>query len=222
MAVHFLHISKAGGTAIKHAIKQAGRPKTTYGPIKLHRHRFRLPDVPEGDRFFFVMRDPVARFVSSFYSRYRKGAPRYNIEWRPEEAEAFARFTTPQQLLDAMMSDDRDEQEHARAAMDGIAHLKRHQHLWLVGRAALKERLDDIVYIARQETLDKDWPRLREALGYPDDLALPTDEKAAHRGSPDEDRSLTDEARAVVRDWYAKDYRLLEFCETIRQERGWA
>ena len=70
--VHFLHIGKTGGTAIKAALK-AYPPAVT---LHVHPHRFALADVPRGERVFFFVRDPLSRFVSAFHSRKRRGLPR--------------------------------------------------------------------------------------------------------------------------------------------------
>lgn len=78
MTLHFVHVGKTGGTAIKQALlshrlayrheRNAHKlPAGPYGRIHLHKHRFRLGDVPPGDFVFFCVRDPIARFVSGFY-----------------------------------------------------------------------------------------------------------------------------------------------------------
>jgi hypothetical protein len=222
-AVHFIHIGKTGGTAIKGALKAAGRPKTRYGKPLLHPHRYRLADVPDEDYAFFVMRDPVARFVSAFYSRLRRGYPRYNFEWTPAEEEVFQIFKTPQDLAAGLGAPDPSQRDAARGAMRSIRHVRRKVAFWLGTPRTFQRRLPKIVYIARQETLTHEWPQMKDVLGLPSDLELPTEAVAAHKGDYSaEDRSLTEEAeRALVR-WYAEDYRLLEMCERIRQERGWS
>ena len=92
-AVHFLHIGKTGGSAIKHAINK-NCPDSEY-EIHFYRHAVKLRDIPKGEKFVFILRDPVTRFVSGFYSRQRQGKPRYNIPWRPKEKTAFETFSTP-------------------------------------------------------------------------------------------------------------------------------
>ena len=84
--VHFLHVGKIGGTAIKHAIGGAQAPDSGERArlayvVHLHRHAVGLRDVPVGEKFFFFVRDPVSRFVSGFHSRQRRGAPRYSGRW---------------------------------------------------------------------------------------------------------------------------------------------
>ena len=77
--VHFLHIGKTGGTAVKYALKRNLVNKEYM--IYLHGHEFKLRDVQKGAKAFFFLRDPVDRFVSGFYSRRRQGQPRIFSPW---------------------------------------------------------------------------------------------------------------------------------------------
>ena len=109
---------RAGGTAIKHAMGSAQASISGDGArlpyvVHLHRHAVGLRDVPAGERFFFFVRDPVGRFVSGFYSRQRKGRPRYSGQWSEREREAYRRFGTPDQLASALSSVN-DEERNGR------------------------------------------------------------------------------------------------------------
>src|SRR6056297_1213665 len=95
--VHFLHIRKAGGTAIKEALKDIAVKQN----VILHPHKTRLKDIPEGEKVFFFLRNPVSRFVSGFNSRLREGKPRYNSPWNEGEKVAFSRFPTANDLAEA-------------------------------------------------------------------------------------------------------------------------
>ena len=102
MAVHFIHVSKSGGSALRYAIREArkqsgGTLDSQWGPIWGHNHQFRLCDLEADDMAVFALRDPVSRFLSSFYSRLRQGAPRYYIQWTRAERQAFEWFPTPQE-----------------------------------------------------------------------------------------------------------------------------
>lgn len=221
MAVHFLHIRKAGGTAITHALRQAakrsgGTARTPYGEVVNHPHSFRLVDVEPGDFAVLSVRDPVSRYVSGFYSRLRKGAPRYNREWSDRERKAFGWFETPQALAEALASKRGRQRERAEFAMNSIRHLRRHLVWWTGEPEEFRTRLPQVLYIARQETLGDDWQNLKVLLELPPSLELPSDPVVAHRSTGPEDRTLTPKMAAAVRDWYAQDYRLLEVCEEYR------
>lgn len=246
MAVHFLHVGKTGGTAIKHALESSGhaakagrvtvRPvlahasrraarevaPTPFGPILLHRHRFRLRGVPPGDPAFFCLRDPITRFVSAFNSRKRKGQPRRLSEWSRAEQVAFGRFDSPLALAHALGSQVPSERRRAEAAMAAIEHVCDHYTRWLGDETLLRARRDQILFIGRQEHLSDDFEQLKRLLELPADLQLPDDPVAAHRAVGAPAAPLDDRAHRVLRDWYARDYEILDFCEQLRHDRGWS
>jgi Sulfotransferase family len=234
--LHFIHVGKTGGTAIKEALREAGLavegpesryvqtathvPATPYGQIVLHNHGFGLRDLPPDDFAFFFLRDPISRFVSGFSSRLRKGQPRYLIEWTAKERAVFERYPTPETLFYGLVSEDAESRELAEWAMKHLQHVTRYSRQ--VGPPKqLRATLPRIVYIGRQETLDRDWHKLKSVLELPGDLALSTDPVVSHRGDPSVDRSLDTGAREILRDWYAPDYRVLRICERVRARNGW-
>jgi Sulfotransferase family len=195
-------------------------PETPYGRIELHHHRFHLRDVPAGDHVFFCVRDPITRYVSGFCSRLNEGRPHYHFEWTENERKAFEAFPTPQRLAAALISDDEDERLLAQWAMQRIRHLGRMQRS--IGEPArLRRHLGQVVYIARQETLEEDWRQIKARFGLPEQVRLPADPRIAHRRDASLDDALDDRAQRALRDWYAADYRLLEYCEQVRLWHGW-
>jgi hypothetical protein len=220
VTLHFLHVGKTGGTALKQAFRRSGMPDTPYGPIKLHRHAFRLHELPPGDHVLFCVRDPIARYVSGFYSRFTKGQPRYYFEWTERERIAFERFATPQQLAKSLASDDEEERALAEAAMTQIRHLRPMQR-YVGPPKQVREHLKQIVYIGRQETLSTDWEHIKAILQLPAHVELTSDPKKAHRRDSSLDTSLDEDAIEALRRWYARDLRLVEYCELIRAQHGW-
>ena len=67
--IHLFHIGKTAGTALKQALLD--HPSPTYS-VLLHGHGVTLADVPAGEKFMFVIRDPLSRFVSGFNGRLRE------------------------------------------------------------------------------------------------------------------------------------------------------
>jgi hypothetical protein len=223
MGVHLLHVSKAGGTSLRTAILQAqelagGELLSPWGPVWTHRgHSFGLQDVPRDDKAIFALRDPITRFVSGFFSRQRKGAPRYFREWSDEERQAFAWFSTPEELADALADSDREARRRAEFAMDSIRQLKRPLTKWTGSPRYLRKHLDQVLYIARQETLDEDWERLKELLEVPRSIMLPQDDTAAHRTSYPREVVISRRGQDALRDWYAPDFEVLEIAEEMRR-----
>jgi hypothetical protein len=203
-AVHFLHIGKTGGTAVRAALE----PYLDERGIVYHGHAVHLPDVPQGDFCCFFVRDPVTRFVSGFYSRQRKGQPRIYSPWTPDEERAFAAFTTPSELATALSAPSRRARKAAENAMRAIGHVRSSYWNWFVDEAYLSRRSDAILFVGAQEQLADDFERLKALLHIPSG-SLPNDDVAAHRNPSGLDTTLDAQAVENLRNWYARDYRFL-------------
>lgn len=134
---YMLHIGKTGGTFTKRILKNpaafAAEP-VLFVPFG---HNIRHDHLPAGARFMFCTRDPVSRFVSGFSSRQRKGQPTTYREWSRGEAEAFARFDSPNALAEALGAPDAATRDAARAAMAAIKHVGQPHAVWFPDRARL-------------------------------------------------------------------------------------
>jgi hypothetical protein len=213
--VHFLHISKTGGTALRHALRKQ-RPGRGFHAV-FHPHEVTLRDIPRGDKVVFFLRDPCSRFVSGFMSRRQQGRPRYNVPWNAAEQAAFDRFDSPQSLARALSSDDAGRREAAGAAMQGIRLVRDRYSYWLRDGDYLEERRQDLFHVGLQETLQADFEQLRDALGFGPGLALPTDPVQAHRGIAATGRELEGDARRNIEQWYLDDAHLLAWCRDYRE-----
>lgn len=202
-----MHIGKTGGTAISLTLARADVP--AHGLV-IHGHDWTLRDLPAGDSVFFVVRDPVARFMSGFYSRLREGRPRIFVPWSEGERRAFTRFATPNALGLALSSADEDERGAAWEAMRTVVHVRDSYGKWFGDAAALRARRDAIVFVASTEHLDEDFVQLLQVLDLPESLQLPSDDVSAHRNPRDLDYTLEDGALRNLRAWLRADYRLLD------------
>jgi hypothetical protein len=217
-AAHLLHIGKTGGTAVKNALEDqltAG----TYD-LFLHPHRMLLKDIPEGEKVFFFLRDPVSRFISGFHSRKRQGMPRTLSPWNAGEREAFATFSTPKELAEAIAHEDPDVRRKAEAAMRGIQHVRDSYWRWFGDEAYIRRRAKDILFIGHQEQLGADFEQLVQLLGFdPKQVRLPQDEVRSHRNPADVDKSMSPLAEANLRTWYAHDQRFMDLCHELIAQR---
>ncbi len=216
--VHVLHVRKTGGTAVLDAL---GRARGSSYKIVLHPHRVVLADIPRGDKVAFVLRDPLTRFVSGFYSRLRQGGPRYHFPWTEAERAAFAVFSTPDQLAAALSSEDSDVQGRAEQAMRDIRHVQDGYATWFGEPGAFLSRRADIAFVGRQETLAADFERLKLLLSLPPELALPQADVTRHSTPAGLDTSLSSVSRDNLRRWYAADIAFLELCREHAHEIGY-
>ncbi len=215
-AVHFLHIRKTGGTAVVDALT----PVAQRFHLVLHPHSTKLSDIPRDHRVFFFVRHPIPRFVSGFWSRFRKGRPRHNYEWNEAEREAFSHFQNANDLAEALSASDQKRVFQARAAMRGISHIRSTFTEWFSGEQELDDRLDSIVLVGLQEKLRADFDHLKGLLNLPQTLSLPEDDVRAHRTPPEFDRRLSPLAERNLAEWYAVDIRFYEHCLQVRSQRG--
>lgn len=209
--VHFLHLRKTGGTALKHALTP--HQVTPGHMLYFHPHRITLRQIPLGDQILFVTRDPVSRYVSGFLSRLRQGAPSHDVPWRGDEEWAFSRFPSPNALALAL-NPRHPAHDDARRAMHAISHIRFGYWEWFGDEAALEARQDDILFIGRLENFAADFEALKKPLGLPPTLLLPADARGSNRSSSAP--SLEPEAVEWVQRWYARDYDFLDFCEDWR------
>lgn len=208
--VHFLHIGKTGGTAIKGVLLPERKQPRLY--IALHPHGVHLRHIPKGQKFFFCVRDPVDRFVSGFYARMQKDFV-HNVEWSREEAIAFARYEHADALARALSSEDAEEKESAQRAMRGIFHVQSSYWDWFECEEYFLSRRHDILHICFQENLRADFEKVVTLLGLPPALALPQDHSRRDHAIPI--RPLSETARLNLRTWYQRDFAFLKLCRAL-------
>jgi hypothetical protein len=211
--LHVLHVGKTGGTALNQVLvehEHLSRHRLVFGG-----HVLTLAGIPAGERFMFLIRDPLTRFVSAFNSRLREGRPRYHYPWREEERVAFAVFKTPDQLATALSSVDAEERSHAEQAMRAIGHVNTRYSYWFGDEPTFRKRIPDVFFIGFQERLDADFELLKKKLGLPPEVQLPRDEEAAHKSPAGFSTELGETARANLERWYEADLAFLELCREL-------
>jgi len=206
--IHFLHIRKTGGMAIRAALG----PVAEAAGVRFHPHRIGLAQIPQAERVFFLVRDPVSRFVSGFNSRLRMGRPLFDNPWNESEARAFARFESAGALAEALAREEPD----AAAAMHGIRHINQPLQSWLVSEERLRAQMPNIVWIGHTETLDADFPLLAQRLGVAGRVTLPDDAVLSHRTPGGMATALSAAGHDAVARWYGEDMRLLDVLGRMR------
>jgi len=172
-----------------------------------------------GEGIVLGIRHPISRFASAFNSRKRKGRPRNNIEWTPAQRIGFQRFASPNDLAEALYSDDVADQKFAHAHMKAVPHLARNLGFWLGTAKAVEARRPDILAIIAQENFASDFERMRQRLKLSDSCRLPDNDVEAHRAPNRSDTALTDLAIANLTRWYEADISLYEFLRDLSKQQ---
>lgn len=215
----FLHIRKTAGSAFREVLQQHNRMSPS-NRIRYLGHTETLQKIVETNttaNLIFIIRDPVSRFISGFNSRLRKGK-HGDKSWRMREERAFANFSTPNQLAEALSSWNPLRRIAARLAMRGIPHLRKHLLDYVGPISLLEQEKDRIVFIASQAHLNEDFEILRQIVGISETIELPTDPQTAHRTPDTLERTLSVKGEANIRRHYRKDFEVYQWCMQRRLE----
>jgi hypothetical protein len=210
-----LHIGRTGGTYSQGIF--ASIPGTR-DLVRGLTHEFNLETALNGfpgEGAMFGIREPLAIFVSGFYSRIRKGRPRYNVPWSKNETKAFSFFQTPNQLAEALSSDDPLLRERAEFSMRSITHVARCLHFFLKSASYVREQRNRISWIFRQATLDEDIQRFLDRIGVRHPHAPIQDEVFRHSNPSAADKSLSPTAIRNLTVWYKADLEIYEECQLL-------
>lgn len=215
--VHFLHIPKTGGSAVRHALREAWSFRYR---LVLHSHGVTLQRIPRGEAVVAFLRDPITRFYSAFYSRKRQGRPRYDVPWSDAERLAFERFPHANDLAEALSAPLETDRWAARIAMASIQHVNAPMSDWLGTPEYVLTRKEDLLYVGFQETLNADYEKLCRRLGLHAQLGLPSDAVLAHRNPVDAGPPLTERSVANLSIYYKSDVQLLSRLRQVASESG--
>ena len=213
--MHGLHIPKTGGNALRYALGK--ELETDRYVVTFHMHDLTLRDVPKGDFVFFILRDPVTRFVSGFYSRKRQGQPKNFNPWTPGEKAVFEEFSSPNEMALALTSEDVEKKARATFGMDQLQWVTKSYWYWFENEAYFRSRVDDIIHVGFQERLVQDFAQIKAKLELPQELALPKDDLVSHRNPKHLDKKLDPQAEVNLRQWYKADYDFIELCNELQK-----
>ena len=210
--LHFLHIRKTGGTAIKEALRDVVETEKYF--IRLHSHKTRLIDIPKNEKVFFFLRDPIARFVSGFNSRLRQGKPRYNSPWNEGEKIAFQHFPTANKLAETLF--ETHQQKIVEQAMADIRHINQTYAYWFDNIEYISSRIKDLIFVGFQETFNSDFERLKKLIQLPKYIHIPQDDIKSHRTPKNYDTFLSDKSVVNLKKWYSQDYEFIGFFKNYK------
>jgi hypothetical protein len=208
--VHYIYISKTGGTALKYALVQKKRkPLTTRTHIIfIHDHWFTLSDVRPGEQVFFFVRDPVKRFVSRYYQRKKGNAVDwYKNRWSVIDKYIYETYESVNDFVNALCDNIVPEKFKTFIALTGS------YSRWLGTTAHIIQKIEDgtIIFVGQQEYLNEDFERLKLLLSIPEQVTLPPVENIKKSNSIPRafDTSLSDKSVKYLQSYYAKEYEVM-------------
>ncbi len=208
--IKFLHIGKTGGSFIRDNLKLIDIDNK----VKFLTHKESILE-NDGYQYIFFIRNPIDRFISAFWSRYRKGNPRYNFEWTIEEKITFEYFKTPNQLAEAIFSDDKYIKEKANKAIESIPHLRMNLSFHLKDKDNIKDCIGKILYIGRLETINNDLNNIIKILGYSkEDLKEIKNDNITTHKTPSEYSKLSNISKLGkmnLTKYFKNDYEIIKF-----------
>lgn len=215
--VHFLHIGKTGGSAIKNVLRK--HLETEKYVIKTHSHNKSLKDIPKGEQVIFFLREPMSRFISGFYSRQRKGQPLFYREWSEIEKVVFETFMTPNQIACSLADQNSISHSLAKKAMKNVQHFSPYKK-WYSDVEYFLSRIEDVLYIGFQESLNENFSELKNILELPESASLPTDDVLSHKNPDGIDKLIEEKGVVALKDWYSDDIKFISLCKEIMSNKA--
>jgi hypothetical protein len=210
--LHYIHIGKTGGTQIDRYIQKLNNFQDKF-VLTTQPHVVKLKDLPLGDQYFFSIRNPITRFRSGFYSRLRKGLPRYHVEWDLNEKIAFNEFKTANDLAESIFEGGLIG-HRAFSAMLSIGHVNNNQVEWFYNFGNFLN-ITPPFFIIRQENFNEDINQFQLKLGIQSPILLDTDLIKSHVNNYPEDSNLSKKAVVNLERWYSQDFVFYKLCLSV-------
>lgn len=172
-------------------------------------------------RLCLILRDPLSRLVSGFYSRLRAGRPTYNSAWSMEEAAAFSIFRSHKDLLNAMISDDEFTISALQYAMENIRHLRWNYSFYFTNPDIVRKNADRFALIGDISSVPEFITSLTGLSGAPlalaDELYAKSHESGGGSGSPLEGYNQDEIHR--MKEFLGKEYRIYDELKLIADSK---
>ncbi|MEO9516004.1 MAG: hypothetical protein ABJH45_21225 [Paracoccaceae bacterium] len=214
----FLHIGKTGGTFLKSAtskrdVKEQNLYMGKHGDTLIST----MKDFGRYRKLGFFFRNPEERFVSGFQSRLRRGLPTYNVDWTQGEAIAFSFFGTPNELAEALSSDDQRLVSAASFAFQHIFHLKLGYQHYLSSTDAVfyEHKMKNIEICCETKNIDAQLLRIYEKL----DVSVTSTQEGNRNAVAEEQREkLSPTAKGNLRDYWKTEFEIYEACKIVAND----
>lgn len=222
--VAFLHMPKTGGSTLRGAIETGQAQGRFAEPALVLGHAARLQQAFHqlpGLRVVCTIRDPIARFVSGFYSRLRSGRPKFQLPWDAGEAAAFHWFAEAEELALAFESPDERLKSAAWFAKSAIRHLRWDYPHYYLSADFVRRNAARFAFVGEIGDLSTNLPRMLAHLGQREASELPLHDTHRHAAPANARAGLSPQAEEILRRVLAADYEIYSALQELsRQHAG--
>eukprot|EP01083_Nonionella_stella_P047868 128140_1 len=235
---HAIHVPRTGGSSLKsllnteYGCQQLRDKKIRLRPpfgYKKSQHKFYIGQGdPTTSKYFFYARDPISRFMSSFYYAKRCPERKGSVEaCFPEKMYRFQVFETPSDLALGLCDPKQSRREIARKMITSSMHMR--QGLWYYFSKGfdkkisssipltienVKKLIPKILFVGNLADFMDDYGELTTALEFQSGDkyrdATPSESHVNEGGSAeDEPKELSDLARDILRYELDLEYKVL-------------
>jgi hypothetical protein len=161
--------------------------------------------IPKGQKVIFIYRDPIKRFISSYYSGLRKGIPAHFNEWNQNEDLFFTEYNTLDKVIKAL--------KKSEISFTGIRHLNRSFSYWLKDVKYIDARKEDLFFICDLVNLNDNLCSLKEKFSLKKEIDL--SKTFSHKGNIKEKRSISNDQIHILRKYLNNDFTIYEFLKLL-------
>ena len=212
-SILYLHIPKTGGSNFRESLPQFNK-KSNIKIITI-RH-FRYINLLENKKIIFTIRDPISRFVSSFYSRINEDKPYGYTKHSIGEMIAFKWYQDVNKLCKDIYSKNIYNLIKSRLALVWIRQINLPLYI-LTPLNFLKRKP---LFIFDLEFLQSDIDFFFKHIGANEETMKLFEKKSikSHKTSFPKDLILTNDSKKILQRYLKEDYKIYLYCKNIRQK----
>jgi hypothetical protein len=196
----FLHFGKTGGTFFTTSLSHY-----RHNLAHVHHEDISLKRVCGQKCVVFFVRDPIDRWISGYYSRYRHGCPSHCSNWTQCEEEYFTKFPTVNSLAEALTETHTSTEKlllkSAHNMVNCVGHLWRNFAFYLKG---LKTEFNKIGYVGLTDNMTEDFQYFIKKFNFTQ-ISKHTFEKI-HPNLSNKTNVLSEKGRQNLINLLVKDY----------------
>lgn len=200
--IHFIHIGRTGGSVLRDALLKINLTQKKYF-FCVYGHDFQAFNLKKKDKYIIIFRDPLKRFVSSFYSRKFKNISSYTKTKLPKEEENILNtFQHANDLAESLCSNDENVKKKAIQAISTLKNVK-DKYIHYINLKFMKKHPP--LFIFKTESLEDDFSKFIKFLDIKTDISLSKDKNIMKKNDYKNIPNLSNLSVSNLTKWYKDD-----------------